>query len=165
MDGQLACSVRAAAAAKGAFRRAWPANYDPDQEPDLEPGIQAFRQPQARESQPAECPWCAWPETQWASCHGHEEPCSRWRRGKEEKERYVISYTVDELLADAEVADSDHFAQIHSVLSCHRSQIPFRERALPTTAGCVLSKMASAGRNDGHVLPEQHLRCARCAAE
>lgn len=32
------------------------------------------------------------------------------------------------------------------------------------TAGCMLSKMVSAGRNDGHVLPEQHLRCAKCVA-
>lgn len=32
------------------------------------------------------------------------------------------------------------------------------------TAGCMLSKMASAGRNDGHVLPEHHLRGARCTA-
>lgn len=31
-------------------------------------------------------------------------------------------------------------------------------------AGCVLSKMVSTGRNDGHVLPEQHLRGAKYAA-
>lgn len=61
------------------------------------------------------------------------------------------------------VADSDQLTQIHSVLSYRRSQTPFRGRALLMTAGCVLSTMASAGRNDGHVFPEL-LFCAKRAA-